>query len=184
MADGVNTGILQKARQSRAIGLSLWAGALAVLGAGAFGLGVSAVLDVASPDFIPFPADLAAFLALFGTLNLAQGLLGIVRFGKQGDSRLEAGPAVAGKIYRGKIRTERPLEVTGPFSLRLLCESQAVSNGDDSRVSSKSRAPVWEARASAPASTQASLGIPFELDRKSTRLNSSHIPLSRMPSSA
>ena len=27
-------------------------------------------------------------------------------------------------------------------------------------------------------------GLPIELDRKSTRLNSSHIPLSRMPSSA
>ena len=48
----------------------------------------------------------------------------------------------------------------------------------------EAQSPSSSARASAPAGGKAALAAFLGADRKSTRLNSSHIPLSRMPSSA
>ena len=42
----------------------------------------------------------------------------------------------------------------------------------------------WDGRGECPQYWKAKGGNDYVVDRKSTRLNSSHIPLSRMPSSA
>lgn len=166
------TGTTEEARRSFMIGLSLWIAAIAVLGGGIFWVGLPAMFDPSSPDFIPVFDGLAFALAMFGSIHIGQGVLRSLRHGKYGVSTLDAGPARVGETYRGKIRTVRPLEVAGPYSIRLLCESRSVSDGHDDRPSSKHRAPVWEAKTTAPASTRSSIGIPFEF----------HIPADATPS--
>ncbi len=155
---------IDQARRSIKIGMALWLTALAMLGAGVIWLGLPAIFDPASADFIPFPAAAAMFFAVFGLIHLGKGLLQSARSGKSGASTLEAGPAVLGRIYRGKIRTDRAIEATGPYAIRLLCESKALNTGSDSDDTHlrTSRIPVWEATANAPTSTRSSAGIPFE----------------------
>lgn len=164
MSDVATTraGTRDRARQSIRIGVALWMAALAILGTGVFWLGIPAMFDPGSPDFMPAPDFFAFALAAFGTLHLGRGLLASARHGKYGASTLEARPAVAGQVYRGRIRTDRALDVTGPYTIRLLCESQSVSHGDESLPSSKHRVPVWEVSTTASAAIRSSAGIPFE----------------------
>jgi hypothetical protein len=155
-------GTPDQARRSFRTGLALWASGAAMLGAGIYSYGMPAMFEPNAPDFIPVFDFFAFALAAFGTIHIGRGFLQSARHNKYGASTLEAGPAVLGQVYRGKIRTDRALEVTGPYTIRLLCESQAVSNGDESSNSGKTRMSLWEASVSAPASTRSSTGIPFE----------------------
>jgi hypothetical protein len=147
------------------IGLWMWAAALAIVAAGAIYFGADRVFAINAPEAFPVPTIFAGFIAGFGTLHLVRGLLSMLRFRKYGASRLEAGAAALGKSFKGRVRTERDVEVQGPFSLRLLCERQSKSERQDSDNGSSGggivTVPLWEAVASAPASTRSSAGIPF-----------------------
>jgi hypothetical protein len=146
------------ARRSYQMGLFLWAASVVILGGGIVWLGMPGVFEFNSPDFFPVPVALAAFAAVIGTIHMVQGVLQSARFSKYGASTLEAGPAVLGKVYRGRIRTVRDLDVSGPFSIHLLCEHKSGVNRDRT---SAVLASLWEASASAPVSTRSSAGIPF-----------------------
>jgi hypothetical protein len=146
------------ARSSFQMGLFLWIASVVILGAGIVWLGVPGVFDLNSPDFFPVPVGLAAFAGVIGTVHLVQGVLLSARFRKYGVSTREAGPAVLGQVYRGRIRTTRDLDVSGPYTIRLLCEQKSgVNRGRTSAVLES----LWEASVSAPASTRSSAGIPF-----------------------
>lgn len=109
-------------------GLALWGVAALIVIAGIYWFGMCAMFETDSPDFIPI-ADFFAFaLAMFGAIQIGQGLLYRARYRKYGASTLEAGPAVLGRKYQGRIRTEVALEVTGPYTIHLLCESQAPTS--------------------------------------------------------
>lgn len=153
-------GTQDQARRTIRIGLAMWGVAAAILVAGIIGLGMPAVFEFNSPDFMPMPGFFAFAFAAFGTIHLGQGLFQSARFGKYGASTLEAGPAVLGQVYRGKIRTDRALEISGPYVIRLFCESRDISDPDSE--SGKGRALLWEASVSASASTRSSTGIPFQ----------------------
>lgn len=155
-------GTRDQAHRTMGIGLGLWLAALVVLGGGIIWLGAPAMFDTASPDFIPVFDFFAAALAAFGSLWFGRGLLAVMRHGKYGASTLEANAAQIGQVYRGRIRTNRSLDVTGPYAIHLLCESKAVSHGLEDTPSSKHRVPIWEAKTKAPATTRSSVGIPFE----------------------
>lgn len=161
-ASAAKAGTMEQARQPLRIGLSLWATATAIFVASIVWLGAPAVLDPGSADFIPFPAALALFFAVFGTIHLGQGVFAKWRFSRYGASTLEAGPAVLGKVYRGKIRTDRPLQVSGPYTIRLLCESRDIRDRDGDSTKRTVRVPVWVASVQAPASANSAFGIPFE----------------------
>ncbi len=156
------SGTGEQARRSIRIGLALWGLAALTLGAGIYGFGLPAMFEPDSPDFIPFFDLLALVFVGFGTTHLGQGLVQAARNNKHGLSTLDANRAVLGQVYRGKVRTQRPLVVTGPYTIRLLCESQAYANVNDDSSSSKGRAIRWETSVSAPASTLSSVGIPFQ----------------------
>lgn len=156
------SGTSEQARQPLRIGLSLWATAAAIFAAGVLWFGAPAVIDPGSVDFIPFPAALALFFAVFGTIHLGQGAVAKWRFNRYGASTLDAGPAVLGKVYRGRIRTAQPLAVSGPYEIRLLCESRDVRDGDGDSNRRTVRQPVWAATIRAPASTNSTIGIPFD----------------------
>lgn len=158
----LKSGTLAQVRQPFRIGAALWATAAATFTAGVFWFGTPAVIDPGSPDFIPFPAALALFFAGFGTLHLVQGVLAKWRFDRAGESTLDAGAAVLGKVYRGRIRTAQPLAVSGPYEIRLLCESRDVRESDGDSNRRTVRQPVWAATAKASASTNSTFGIPFE----------------------
>jgi hypothetical protein len=146
------------ARRSFQMGLFLWAASVVILGAGIIWLGVPGVFELNSPDFFPVPIGLAVFAAVIGTVHLVQGVLQSARFRKYGTSTLEAGPAVLGQLYRGRIRTARDLDVSGPYAIQLLCEKRSgVNRGRTSAVLES----LWEASVSAPVSTRSSAGIPF-----------------------
>ena len=152
-------GTKDQARRTIRIGLTMWGIAAAILVAGIAWLGMPGVFEFNSPDFMPMPGFFAFAFALFGTIQLGKGLLQSARFGKYGASTLEARPAVLGQVYRGTIRTDRPIEVSGPFTIRLFCESKDFSDTDSEARTSK--VLLWEASVSAPAMTRSSTGIPF-----------------------
>jgi hypothetical protein len=154
-------GTIEQAHRPFRFGLALWAMAAAALGAGLYWFGAAATLDVSSPEFFPLPGFFAFAFALFGTIHFGQGLLAIRRHSKYGASILEANQAVLGQVFRGSIRTDRALEVSGPYTIRLLCETQAPADSDGDTRGRQGRTPLWEATVSAPASTRSSTGIPF-----------------------
>jgi hypothetical protein len=158
----------EQAHRSFRMGLFLWAASLVILASGIIWLGMPGVFEFNSPDFFPVPVALAAFAGVIGTIHMVQGVLQSARFRKFGASTLEAGPAVLGQVYRGRIRTARDLDVSGPFSIQLLCEKKSGVNRDRT---SAVLASLWEASVSAPASTRSSTGIPFAF----------HIPANGLP---
>ena len=65
-----------------------------------------------------------------------------------------------------------------------MAEQGAAQGSATSNGAAAAHAPVFEEFSNAGTKLQTPNDIDLILDRKSTRLNSSHIPLSRMPSSA
>jgi hypothetical protein len=156
------------ARRSYQMGMFLWTASVLILGTGIIWLGLPGVFELNSPDFFPVPVFLAAFAAVIGTVHLVQGALQSARFRKYGVSTLEADLAVLGQVYRGRIRTARDLDVSGPYVIQLLCEKRSsVTRGRTSAVLES----LWEASVNAPASTRSSTGIPFAF----------HIPANGLP---
>lgn len=157
------SGTIEQARQPLRFGLALWAAAAATLAGGIAWFGAPAILDPGAVDFIPFPAALALFFAAMGTVHFAQGFIAKLRFSRDGASTLDAAPAVLGRTYRGRIRTERALAVSGPYTIRLLCESRDVRDNEGGRSKpGAAKQPVWTATVQAAASVNSTLGIPFE----------------------
>ncbi len=171
--DVVTSGKEGLARRSFQMGLFLWIASGVILAGGIVWLGMPGVFEFNSPDFFPVPVALAAFAAVIGTIHMVQGVLQSARFSKYGASTLEAGPAVLGQVYRGRIRTARDLDVSGPFSIQLLCEKKSGVNRDRT---SAVLASLWEGSASAPASTRSSAGIPFAFQIPANGLPGGTIP--------
>lgn len=139
--------------------LVCWGIGAAFLAWGAIALGPSAVFDINDPDFIPFPAALAAILFVAG-LN---ALFKAWRIGKvqaaYGQIVLDAKPARLGRRFRGVVRTSRDVVTKGPFRMRLACTRHSgFSRGGGSP------AALWEAFCEAQAATRSSGGIPFSFD--------------------
>lgn len=166
-------GTLDQARRTIRIGLALWSAAAAILVAGIVWLGIPGVFEFNAPDFMPVPGFLALALAVFGTIHLAQGFVQSARFGKYGASTLEAGPAVLGQVYRGRIRTDRAIEASGPYTVRLQCESRSAGDSDG-EARNRQKTLLWEQIVTVPATTRSSIGIPFAF----------HIPADGIPNRA
>ncbi len=180
----VKAGTPDEGPRSLRIGLVFWAVAAAVLVAGLVWLGPTETLDINSRDFFPLPAGFAFFSAAFGTYYVGRGVLLNLRFGKYGASTLDAGPAVLGRVFKGRIRTANDLDPQGPFSLRLSCvrETKTESDSDDNGGSGGIvTTPLWEAVASAPASTRSSAGVPFEFSIPADGLRTVTQPYSNGP---
>jgi hypothetical protein len=163
-----------RARGSVAIrrGFVLCAVALAAIAAGVIGMGWSETFDLQSRDFFPVPLGLGAFLAAFGTYHILSGLLFIARDRSHGESVLEAGNAVLGETFKGRIRTTRALTVSGPYTLRLSCERD-TRRGFDEEGSGRTRTEImWEQSLMASASTPSAIGIPFAFRIPATGLPS------------
>ena len=138
--------------------------AAAVLAGGVAYFGWDATLAPSSPDFIPLPAGFAAALALFGVLNLAQGLVARARRRRFGAATLEAGPARLGRRFSGKIRTVADIPASGPFRLSLTC-TRTIRSEDDEGRTRRTSVVLWKGEARAPASTRSGAsGIPFAFD--------------------
>jgi hypothetical protein len=164
-ASVVRAGTQDEGPRSLKIGLGFWAVAVALVVAGLVWLGPTETLDINSRDFFPLPAGFGFAAAAFGTFYLGRGVLFLLRFGKYGESTLEAGNAMLGKTFKGKIRTPDDLAAQGPFSLRLLCvhQTKGANDYDDNGGSNGIvTTQLWEAVATAPAATRSSAGIPFE----------------------
>ncbi|MBN9064182.1 MAG: hypothetical protein J0H41_17380 [Rhizobiales bacterium] len=140
-----------------------WAIAAAILIAGVIWIGSASVFDTASPDFFPFPAGLAGVLAIVGMVHLGQGLRDLARRRKSGLSRIEAGKAQLGKVFSGRVWTEKPVAATGPYRVRLSCEHSIPTEGPDDS-SRRRTAVLWEKTVTANSSTRSNFGIPFSFE--------------------
>ena len=106
------------------------------------------------------------------TWERAQQLLASKSAPRQYQHVIPSGRLLMGRIFDDRGNVMSPSYTTRPSGKRYAYYvSQALLQNEKDRAGSLSRVPAQEVER-------------VVLDRKSTRLNSSHIPLSRMPSSA